>query len=211
MTQKDFLNRLKILAEVCEFRLSTDLVALYDRAMRRFGYESATTAVEAAIMERRGQDRMPSIGDLVNRCAPQLSEADTAIEVAGRIWTAISKFGQYNAADASRWIGDIGWYVVNHNGGWARICETANAKDVGIWKAQLRDHVASAIRRHKAGVLGVAPTFGEIASGQQKVAALCGEVLKKSEKYDGSARIAGKVSPAPEPRELEAQGHSGVT
>lgn len=180
--QKEFLNRLGMLAKACEFHMTPDWIALYDRALRKFGYERAITAIEDAIMERRGNERMPSIGDLVGRCSPQILDSDSAIEVAGRIWTAIAEFGQYRGADAASWVGPVAWYVIEHNGGWAKICQTAQAKDIGIWKAQLRDHAAAALRRHKAGVLGAAPSFGEVAN-VQKISALVGQVLNKSEDY----------------------------
>ena len=180
MTQTDFLNRLGMLAKVTEFHLTKEWVALYDRALSKFGYDKAAAAVEAAIMERRGNERFPSIADLVQRCAPQVLDADTAVEVAARIWGAIGKFGWANFSDARNWIGEVGWHIVSINGGWQRICETAQAKDVGVWKAQLRDHAAAALRRHKAGVLGQAPKFGEVA-GAGKVAALVGEVAKSKQ------------------------------
>jgi hypothetical protein len=208
MTRNDFLNRLGMLAKATEFHLTHDWVALYDRALSRFGYDRATGAVEAAILERRGNERMPSIGDLVHRCAPQVLDADTAVEVAGRIWTAISQFGQYRGADAANWIGEVGWYVVTTSGGWEKICQTAQAKDVGVWRAQLRDHAAAALRRHKAGVLGSAPSFGELANN--KVAALVGDVLKKSETHSGSARISGNLSPQPGGRQLDAEDRTGI-
>ncbi len=205
MTQKDFLSRLKTLAGVCDFQLNQDLVTLYDRALRRFGYDRATAAVEDAIMERRGQDRMPSIGDLVQRCAPSLADADLAVEVATRIIAAVPKFGGYASdADVSDWLGPVAMHVIQGLGGWQHFARTfgrvTDAKEVGIWKAQLREHAASTLRQHKAGVLGIAPRFGEVSSGQQRVAALIGSVLEKNEKYDGSTGNVRAVSPAFEPR-----------
>lgn len=209
-TQKEFLNRLGMLAKSCDFQITPDWIALYDRALRRFGYDRAIAAIEDAIIERRGNERFPSIGDLVQRCAPEVLDTDTAVEVAGRVWTAIARFGRYRAADAASWIGPVGWYVVEHSGGWGKICETAQAKDVGTWRAQLRDHAAAAIRRHKAGVLGDAPKFGEIANSS-KVAALVGDVLKKREMYDGSPRNTRTVPPEPGDRIEHAEGDPRVT
>jgi hypothetical protein len=209
-TQKQFLDKLGLLAKVCEYQLSPDLVALYDRALRKFGYDRAITAIEEAIIERRGNDRMPSIGDLAGRCSPQILDGDTAVEVAGRIWTAISEFGQYRGADAANWIGEVGWYVITHSGGWEKICQTAQIKDVGTWKAQLRDHAAAALRRHKAGVLGNAPKFGEV-TGSNKIAALVGDVIKKREEYHvSSTGNNGGVPRPPQPGQLDAQSNAGV-
>ena len=208
MNQKMFLERLTLLAGTCDHRLAPVMIELYDRALRKFGYERAVAAVEAAIMERRGQDRMPSIGDLVSRCSPEILERDTAVEVSARIWSAIGKFGWPGELDARGWIGEVGWYVVQVNGGWERLCRTAQEKDVGTWKAQLRDHAAAAIRRHKAGVLGSAPGFGELPNS--KLAALVGDVIDKSKDAHGKARITGGLPLAPSGGELDAQGNPGV-
>ena len=214
-TQKDFLNRLGMLAKSCEFHLTAEWVALYDRALQRFGYDRATAAVEDAIIERRGNERMPSIGDLVQRCAPQVLDGDTAVEVSGRIIAAVPKFGRYaNDADVRDWVGPVAWYVIQNNGGWKQVCGTfglvTDAREVASWRAQFRDQAAAAIRRHKAGVLGSAPTFGE-GLPNQRVSALVGQVLNKSEESDGSSRNARAV---PQPRksvQLDAQSNAGVT
>lgn len=184
-TQKEFLDRLGLLAQTCEFRLTPQLLSFYDRALQRFGYDKAVRAVEEAIMERRGNDKMPSIGDLAHRCAPVVTEQDNAVEAAGRILSAISKFGYARSADAHDWIGEVGWRVVEVNGGWTTLCQTVREKDVPTWKAQLREQCASAIRRHKAGVLELPPCFDELPHIKQ-IASLVGGVLNKGEKHAGT-------------------------
>ena len=214
-TQKEFLSRLGMLAKACDFALTQDWVALYDRALRKFGYDRAVTAIEEAIIERRGNDRMPSIGDLVHRCAPQVQERDTASEAAARIVAAVPKFGRYaNPADVRDWVGSVAWYVIERLGGWATFCGSyglcTDSRELTNWKAQLRDHAAAAVRRHKAGLLGVAPAFGEGSHGQERVHALVGQVLKKSEEHDGSTRDPGGLPRGPAHRQFDAQGHAGV-
>jgi hypothetical protein len=210
MTRNDFLNRLATLAKTCEFQLNPDLVALYDRGIgKRFGYEAAAKAIEDAIMERRGNERMPSIGDLAQRCAPSLRDEDSAVEVSARVLSAISRFGHPNASDAHRWMGEIGWYLVTINGGWSQLCQTVKEKDLPQWRAQLRDQAAAALRRHKAGVLGAAPKFGELPNS--KVAALVGDVIKNRENFDVSdQRVNGAISSAPGNRVEHAEDRLGL-
>lgn len=209
MTQQVFFSRLKILAEVCEFRMSGDLLSLYDRALRRYGYEKAVSAVENAIIERRGNDRMPSIGDLAQRCSPQVLDADTAVEVAGRILAAISRWGYNNGPHAAEWIGEVGWAVVERTGGWEKLCTTVKERDLPTWRAQLRDQALAVLRRQKAGLLDAPPSFGEVGKSQ-KVAALIGAVVKKSEEYDDRSRDVREVPRAPEPGQFDAEGDAGV-
>lgn len=210
MKQTDFIARLKLLAKVCDFQLPMELVLLYDKAMSRFGYDAAVAAIEAAILERRGHEKMPSIGDLAHRCSPQIDERGTAVEVSGRIIAAVTKFGWANARDAADWIGEVGWAVVDRNGGWESLCQSMREKDVPTWRAQLREQAASVIQRHKAGVLGAAPKFGEVAAAP-RMAALVGGVLKKSEEYDGQAGKPRGVPQEPSSGQLDAQDAVRVT
>lgn len=212
--QMKFYQRLGMLAKSCDYALTDDWLALYDRALRRFGYERATEAVEAAIIERRGNERMPSIGDLVARCSPQIQERDTAVEAAGRIVAAVPKFGRYaHDADVRDWVGPVAWHVIEQNGGWKNFCGTygnvTDPREVANWKAQLRDQAVAAVRREKAGLLNTAPRFGEVAN--IGVQALIGQVLKKSEVSDGSSRNARAVPRQCGSGELDAEGNSGVT
>jgi hypothetical protein len=201
MDRKTFLNRLATLAKVCEFPLNQDLVALYDRSLRKFGYEAASKAVEDAIIERRGFEKMPSIGDLVHRCSPQILDQDSAVEVAGRVLSGISRFGYNNPLDAERFIGAVGWYVVSLNGGWRTLCETVKEKDLPQWKAQLREQAGAALRRYKAGVLGTAPTFGEVS---KPVASLVGDIIRKTD--HGSTGNDRALSPDGGLKQFRAQG-----
>lgn len=186
-TQKQFLERLWLLAKVCEYQLNADLIALYDRALSRFGYDRAIAAVEEAVIERRGNERMPSIGDLVARCSPQILDSDSAVEVAGRILSAITKFGWSNGADAPSWIGEVGWAVVERNGGWKNLCETVKEKDIPTWRAQLRDQAGAVLRRHKAGVLHQSPKFDEVA-GPKSIASLTAVVGKRLNSESSAAQ-----------------------
>ncbi len=46
-------------------------------------------------------------------------------EIAGRIWACLGKFGHSLPGGAQQFMGPIGWEVVQRNGGWYTLCETA--------------------------------------------------------------------------------------
>lgn len=158
-TQKSFLCKLALLAKVCGVTLTPDLVELFDRGLRRFGYEAAGAAVERHTIERRGVDRFPSIADLARLIVPSVSDEDQAVEAAGRVIQAIDKFGWNNQREAEQFCGEVAWYVVNRNGGWVSLCEGALSRNIPTMKAQFREMALSAIRRNRAGTLSVAPSF----------------------------------------------------
>lgn len=157
MEQKRFLSALGGLAKLVGFTLTPELVELYDRGMRRFGYDRALKAVEEHIITRRGQDRFPSIGDLVRLIQPEENDDDAAVEVAGRIFDAIARFGYWNPKEAQDYVGEVGWLVVARNGGWAALCEGTLSRNVPALKAQFREMALSILRRARAGTLGQAP------------------------------------------------------
>lgn len=81
------------------------------------------------------------------------TELDLGREVAGRIIQAVSKFGHNNSTSACEFIGDLGWKVVQRNGGWAAICSELNENNKGIMQAQMRDLAISIMRMSANGTL----------------------------------------------------------
>lgn len=63
---------------------------------------------------------------------------DEAVLIAGRILNAISRIGPYESARAKAAIGEVGWQVVECEGGWETLCEI-QTDDLPIRKAQWRN------------------------------------------------------------------------
>ena len=68
-----------------------------------------------------------------------LTDDQIAVEVAGRIITAIGKFGWTSPEEAKTYCGEVGWAVVEKQGGWQLLCETLTTDRVNIFQAQLRE------------------------------------------------------------------------
>jgi hypothetical protein len=161
MNQADFLNRLSTLAKFCGFTLTKEVVALYDKALSPHGYPKACNVLEQVIFNRRSRDPFPSIGDVLRLVVPFVDDVDTAIEAANRVVESVSRFGWCNEADAKAHIGEIGWYIVERNGGWVALCENMRTTEIGMLRAQFRELALAAIRRSNAGLLQSAPAFDE--------------------------------------------------
>lgn len=83
-------------------------------------------------------DRFPLPVKLKAAAGRVSNPEDEAVQIAGRIVGAISKFGPYQSEKARESIGEIGWQVVQMDGGWMAVCET-QTDDVPIRRAQWRN------------------------------------------------------------------------
>lgn len=81
------------------------------------------------------------------------TELDLGREVAGRIIQAVSKFGQYLHEEAKEFIGQVGWKVVERQGGWSNVCSELNNDNKGMLQAQMRDLAISIMRMGSNGTL----------------------------------------------------------
>jgi len=73
------------------------------------------------------------------------SDVDIGVDIAARIEKAIGSYGYNNATAAEKYIGDIGWQVVDSLGGWVRVCDV-NTADLASARKQWRD-VATIVSR----------------------------------------------------------------
>lgn len=104
--------------------------------------------------------RMPLPAEIREMIRPaQISDDDQAREAAARILTAISRFGWNNHERARAYVGELGWAVVQAQGGWMQLCEEVTDSRVGTYQAQWRDLAASIQRRSRAGQYGEAPSL----------------------------------------------------
>lgn len=95
---------------------------------------------------------LPAI--LVSMVKPkENSELDIGREVAGRIIQAVSKHGYTNPNQAKEFIGELGWKVVERQGGWVTLCSEMNDQTKGIMQAQMRDLAISLLRMSMNGTL----------------------------------------------------------
>lgn len=127
---------------------------LEDAAVRFYASDVAHIPVEKLmnlfeIYRRDPKNKtLPMPSWFLEQLNPSMSDPkDQAREVASRISAAIAKFGWCNSGEAEKYIGSVGWKVVERYGGWQRVCESVGVEiDSAIFLAQTRDLSESMIK-----------------------------------------------------------------
>ena len=154
MNDADFIKRMAVLAQLCNFNLSAQVLEAYDRLLVVHGYEKLCKALDHFLATRSSRDPFPSIADLDASVSGKSNETDLAALASASIYSAVAAFGWPNAEAARGKLGDDVWSVVKAAGGWAQVCQDANETDAGVFKAQLREIARAVIHRTAAGKMG---------------------------------------------------------
>lgn len=117
--------------------------------------------VEQALFEIRRDPkiiRFPLPAVIRDRIEPfQLSDEALAQQAVSRLVEAISRFGWNHPEDAKAYIGELGWHVVQREGGWQNICSILDQDNIGQLRAQWRDLAISSARLSRVGKLEAGP------------------------------------------------------
>lgn len=123
------------------------------------------------------QHRFPLPAEIRAIVSPEVDADSAAREIAARITAAIPKFGYTNRQAAKEYIGEIGWQVVERQGGWPYLCEHHGREiDPTAFQAQARDLAKAQILYPQAamaqaiGLPGSYDNRGELTSA--------GDILK---------------------------------
>jgi hypothetical protein len=101
---------------------------------------------------------------------------DEALEASNRIVQALSSYGWTNPERARQFIGELGWRVVEREGGWENVCRAVQSyDDLGTLKAQWRELARSILARADSGRGDQAPAL----PGGSPVARLVDQAIKK--------------------------------
>lgn len=149
--EQKFFTRITALASMCGFTLSPEVIALYDRNLSKLGYENLSHALDVVITNRKSRDPFPSIREIREIISPDADPEVEAIEAAGRIVQAVSRIGPYQCDKAREFIGELGWRVVEREGGWVNVCNVLTDENLGMLKAQWRQMAKSQYMRAKSG------------------------------------------------------------
>jgi len=155
--EKQFFEKLTVLAKVCSFDLDTMIFRAYDSYLAPYGYEKICQALEKIFTTRRTRDPFPSIKEILDQILPPTDFESEAREAAGRILQAVNRFGWVNPTEACKFIGELGWRAVERYGGWNSLCHTMTVQNTPIIQAQLRDIALASLKRAAAGLDNQAP------------------------------------------------------
>jgi hypothetical protein len=157
MTRERFTVAMVALSEACGRTISKTLLDVYDEGLRDLGYGPVCAAIKQLLMERKEGDMIPAISTIRNKIKPEPSAKDDALDASHRIWEAVGKFGYGRHEDARKFIGELGWLVVEREGGWCAVCEHSRVDQQVALKAQWRELAISLSARAKSGTLGLPP------------------------------------------------------
>jgi hypothetical protein len=125
--------------------------------------------------------RLPLPAVIRARIEPSRSDEGLAIEAASRITSAVSRYGWTNESRARGYVGELGWLVVELNGGWLSICETLTADNLGTFRAQFRQLALSQLQSSAPSDIG---DFSRVTSRSQS----CDGLIPL---WDGKKKLAG--------------------
>lgn len=130
------------------------------------------------------RQKIPMPSEVRQEINPHLTDQNAATTAAALIVTAVGKFGYMRGAEAKEYIGELGWSVVELQGGWSYICENLGVElHVGTFQAQVRNVAVAQIERAKAGQLNTPPSLPEpqqknLAQVQKLVSGIVKEIPK---------------------------------
>lgn len=174
--QKIFYAKLTGLAAmVSNFTLIEETIELYDQHLEPLGYERVCRALDRIIVERSSRDPFPSIKEIRMIIDPELDPDQEAMVIASKIVGAVARIGPYQSELAQHVIGEVGWRIVQCEGGWENICQTLTYDNQSTLKAQWRNLAKTFMNRSAQDYLALPSSktqgltsFGNIFQIEQK-------------------------------------------
>jgi hypothetical protein len=149
--EQEFFVKLTALADLIPgFTLSPTVVEIYSSNLAPLGYEKVCMALDRIIVERSSRDPFPSVKEIRLRVAPETAVEDDANFIVNRVIRSIARIGPYETAKARVAIGEIGWAIVQDQGGWEQTCAMLTNDNMGTLKAQWRDLAKAYITRERS-------------------------------------------------------------
>lgn len=144
--EREFFQLMETLGSITSTNLNEFVVNLYLEALKPYGLEKVNRALMTYMMDLDKYSKIPTIRAIkIKMGAVKISKDLQAKETAAKILSAISKFG-YSVSlndvkldDIKKYVGVIGWRVVELQGGWNTICESVTNVNKPTYQAQWRD------------------------------------------------------------------------
>ena len=166
--EQSFFIKLTSLARFTNTEIPVEVFESYDKALSCYGYIKACRAVDTAMSRSNSRSPFPSIQDLISYIDPKIDPDSEAIEAANLVIQAISKFGPYRTDEFRKFVGELGWRIVERNGGVEQVCSISN-EDLNNCRAQWTKLAVSQLLRYAANREGETPT---LTSGNSQAGSL---------------------------------------
>lgn len=143
--QSEIMKLIAALGEYYDKALTPTQLAMYADDLKMLEPEQLGQAIVTYRNDPRNHF-FPLPVKLKSMIGLALNPDDEAVQISGRILSAIASIGPYQSEKAREAIGDVGWQVVQAEGGWQMICEV-QTDDIPIRKAQWRNLAKSFCER----------------------------------------------------------------
>lgn len=122
----------------CERSLSEKYVISWLKSCVKLGEKKAMFALGEIYKKAKQGYMIPSIYEF-----EQLAEAETepSLQIAERIVRGMQLFGAYKNEEAKEYVGELGWKIVQNNGGWQEMCYNTNVKYINLVKKDLQKQI----------------------------------------------------------------------
>lgn len=153
--------------------ISKEALHVYCTALQDLSVDQVKKAVSGYL--NGSKNTFPTPGQL--RAVLRPSDEDMAREAVSRIVESLSRYGGRDNTDrAKSYIGELGWKIVQKNGGWEEVCKI-DYDALPTCQAQWRGLALSLISQDRAGVMDQAPM---LPSSEKKVQSI-GTIFKLPE------------------------------
>lgn len=170
--------------------LQDQVVALYAEDLSDLPFDRVVQVLKEVRRDPK-TTRFPLPAVIRQRIAPEKRDPETeALEASNRIVEAVAKIGPYQSERARAFIGELGWLVVQREGGWMNLCETLTNDNQGMLKAQWRNLAKALWHRAELGQLDEAPALPSPAGSKPERGELqsFGNVMKQiADKREGGS------------------------
>lgn len=153
-------------------QIPDEVIAMYAEDLSDLPIE----AVRHAMSELRRDPkvtRFPLPAVIRDRIQPADTDEMNAQEAVSRVIQAVGRFGWTNGPAAREFVGDLGWKIVERDGGWQTVCQSLNEENLGVYRAQWKGLALTLLRRAKLGLVdgpslpvgpggGLQPLFGSV-------------------------------------------------
>jgi len=154
----EIMKLVSALGEYYDKSLTPGQLAMYSQDLMAMEPEQLALAINTYRNDPRN-DRFPLPVKLKSMVGLAINPEDEAIQISGRILGAIASVGPYRSQEAREAIGEIGWQVVQAEGGWQTICEI-QTDDIPIRKAQWRQLAKTFCERNSRNTMPQLPGPG---------------------------------------------------
>lgn len=156
-TAKQFSTYMYAIAQVLNIELKPETIRMYYQILKEHDLNKVNVALNSILIELYPGQKFPTPRQIIEKFKPVIDDESQAKEAASRIVESVSRFGWNNIDRARAWIGELGWAVVQRQGGWIEVCTTLSHNNIGILQAQWRELAKSMCVRARQGLLDIPP------------------------------------------------------